>query len=140
MAHWEFLNNKLGTDVVRYIIQPMLLPSKESVVEAKRAFLDIVGRMRRSRGKQEMILPVLNAFRVVWYPRGRKYAAHHAASQCRDCLSPVCNYCGDNVCRVDECKNLIYCKLCTLKRKQERGRIRRVNYQAKYRVKYAQKK
>ena len=35
MAHWEFLNEKLGADVVKYIIQPMLMPSQEDITEVK---------------------------------------------------------------------------------------------------------
>jgi hypothetical protein len=38
--HWDFLNEKLGTDVVKYIIQPMLMPSEESVRLAKAAVND----------------------------------------------------------------------------------------------------
>ena len=29
MNHWDFLESKLGRDVVRYVIQPMLMPSQE---------------------------------------------------------------------------------------------------------------
>jgi hypothetical protein len=35
MAHWEFLTEKLGSDVVKYIIQPMLLSSKADMIEIK---------------------------------------------------------------------------------------------------------
>jgi hypothetical protein len=120
----------------------MLLPSARTVILAKREFLKIVRMMRKARnnqeGSQEIVLqPVLNGFRVDYYG-SKKYIAHHKASQCRDCLSPVCVECRDCY-DIDKCKYIIYCKLCTLKKKQERGRIRREKYQAKYIIKYADK-
>jgi hypothetical protein len=41
-SHWDFLTEKLGKDVVRYIIQPMLMPSEESVRLAKAAVNDSI--------------------------------------------------------------------------------------------------
>jgi len=35
MSHWSFLEEKLGSDIVKYIIQPMLMPSKEDIIDAK---------------------------------------------------------------------------------------------------------
>jgi poly-D-alanine transfer protein DltD len=42
MAHWEFLNEKLGTDIVKYIIQPMLMPSKEEVMKAREKLIAVL--------------------------------------------------------------------------------------------------
>jgi hypothetical protein len=35
MSHWEFLELKLGKDIVKYVVQPMLMPSLDSAINAK---------------------------------------------------------------------------------------------------------
>jgi len=44
MAHWNFLEDMLGKDVVYYCIQPFLLPTKESVIKKQKETVRILSR------------------------------------------------------------------------------------------------
>ena len=42
MTHWNFLEDRLGKDVVYYCIQPFLLPTKESVIKKNKETVRIL--------------------------------------------------------------------------------------------------
>jgi hypothetical protein len=61
MTHWDFFENKLGKDVVKYIIQPMLMPSEAKVSEKQQEVIDLIsqGWFNTWSG---------NRVRIVWKP------------------------------------------------------------------------
>jgi hypothetical protein len=43
MSHWEFLELKLGKDIVKYVVQPMLMPSE---IQVRRNKIKMLQRLR----------------------------------------------------------------------------------------------
>lgn len=53
MHHWEFLEKKLGRDVSKYIIQPMVgIPHEDSVIRATKAFYARVVKQVRTNARR----------------------------------------------------------------------------------------
>jgi hypothetical protein len=92
MAHWEFLTEKLGSDVVKYIIQPMLMPSKDYVIDAKDDVITSLSIYNVYEGRKVGLKPsqiYLQEFKVKCSGCGQKLWSYEMAT---------CDFCGAYVC------------------------------------------